>query len=68
MSKTVEIPEELYEKFQSRASEKGLDSAQEYVLHILEQVSDKLEKEDKNSISQEQEEKVKDKLEKMGYR
>ncbi|MFB6200098.1 MAG: CopG family transcriptional regulator [Candidatus Nanohaloarchaea archaeon] len=62
--KEVKIPEEFYERFESRASEKGFDSAEEYIIDVLRQVYDKLEPED---FSEEEEEQVKEKLKDLGY-
>ena len=72
MAKKIEIPDEIYEKFEERASDKDLDSAEEYANYILKQVYEKLERsdfEDSNNeeYSEEEEEKVKDRLKDLGY-
>lgn len=66
MTKKVEIPDEFYERFEDRAEEKGLESADEYVRYVLKQTYEKLEPEEE-TYSEEEEEKVKNKLEDLGY-
>lgn len=66
----VEIPEEQYEAFENRAGEKGFDSADEYVRDVLRQVYEKLEGGGDSgdaTYTEEEEEKVKDRLRGLGY-
>lgn len=69
MGKKIEIPEKIYRKFEERASDKGLDSAEEYVNYVLEQIYEKVqdEKSGQDTYTDEQEEKVKNRLEGLGY-
>jgi len=70
MGKKVKIPDEVYEKFDERASEKDLDSAEEYVNYVLKQIYEKLQNQGDDSgktYSEEEEEKVKRRLEGLGY-
>ena len=69
MSRKVEISDEMYETFEERAPEKGLDSAEEYVNYVLQQIVEKLEGEDKEekTYSEEEEKKVKERLRGLGY-
>lgn len=72
MGKQVEIPEEHYEKFAERAPDKGFDSAEEYVNYVLGQIYEKLQRqedsgEDESAYSEEEEEKVKERLKGLGY-
>ncbi|MDY6765986.1 MAG: CopG family transcriptional regulator [Candidatus Nanohaloarchaea archaeon] len=66
----IDIPDEHYETFKERAPEKGFDTAEDYVRYVLEQVYEKLqEKEDgdETSYTEEEEEKVKERLRGLGY-
>lgn len=70
MGKKVEIPDEVYEKFGERASDKDLDSAEEYVNYVLKQIYEKLQKQESDQdsgYSEEEAEKVKEKLKGLGY-
>lgn len=66
----VEIPEETYGLLAKRAEDKGFDTTDEYVNYVLDQVADKVRKkmsEDDQEFSEEDEEKVKKRLESLGY-
>lgn len=63
---TVEIDKDKYTAFAARAEDKGFDSAEEYVQHVLQQVYDKLQRQEK-TFSDEDEEKVRDRLRNLGY-
>lgn len=70
MGKKVEIPDDMYELFEERAPEKGLDSAEEYVNYVLGQIQDKLEgqeESDEQTYTEEEEKKVKNRLKDLGY-
>lgn len=69
MAKKVEIPDEIYEKFDERAEEKDLESAEEYVNYVLKQIYEKLQDQEDSgtSYTKEEEEKVKRRLEGLGY-
>jgi uncharacterized Ntn-hydrolase superfamily protein len=72
MGQNVEIPDEYYETFADRAPDKGLDSADEYINYVLKQVYEKLQRqeqdsEDETTYTEEEEQKVKDRLKGLGY-
>lgn len=63
----IEINNEIFEKIEKRAKEKGFET-QEYVEMILKKVIDKLEEKKKEiAYSNEEEEKVKERLRRLGY-
>ncbi|MDY6770236.1 MAG: CopG family transcriptional regulator [Candidatus Nanohaloarchaea archaeon] len=66
---SIDIPEEQYDAFEERAPEKGFDSADEYVQYVLQQVYEKLQRQDDGgaTYSEEEEEKVKERLRGLGY-
>lgn len=69
----IEIPKEVAEKLQKRVdSTDEFDSVETYVEYILKQVIDRLENEsneedEKPAFSEEDEEKVKERLRSLGY-
>ena len=68
----VDIPDEITKKLQKRVDSTGeFDSVQAYVEYILKQVVDRLEQEkeenEKPAFSEEDEEKVKERLKSLGY-
>ncbi len=69
----IEIPEEIIEKLKKRVdSTDEFDSVQAYVEYILKQVVERLEtekqeKDEEPAFSEEDEEKVKDRLRSLGY-
>lgn len=68
----IEIPEELAKKLQKRVdSTDEFDSVDAYIEYILKQVVERLENESKEdekpAFSEEDEEKVKDRLRSLGY-
>lgn len=69
MSKEIEIPDKYYERFDDRASEKGFDSAEEYIEYVLGQIYEKLQNKENggSEYSEEEAEKVKEKLRGLGY-
>jgi uncharacterized spore protein YtfJ len=65
---SIEIDDEKFELLSLRAEEKDFESTEEYIDHLLEQIVEKIKKEEQNKqYSDEQEEKVKEKLEQLGY-
>lgn len=69
MAKTVEIPEEIYEKLLKRVGNMPeIENVDSYVVNILKQVIERLEaKQEKPVYSKEDEEKVKERLKSLGY-
>lgn len=65
----VDIKDEIYDVLELRAEEKDFDETEEYVNYVLRQVAEKVRKEKKQqeSYSNEEEEKVKDRLRGLGY-
>jgi septum formation inhibitor MinC len=65
---SIEIDDEKFELLSLRAEKKDFESTEEYIDHLLEQIVEKIRKEEQNKqYSDEQEEKVKEKLEQLGY-
>ncbi|MFB6199487.1 MAG: hypothetical protein ABEJ83_01295 [Candidatus Nanohaloarchaea archaeon] len=62
----VDIDDQKYEVLEVRAKEKCFDDTEEYIDHLLSQIVEKIGKE-KSSVSDEEEEEVKKKLEELGY-
>lgn len=75
MGTEVEIPDEWYETFAERAPEKGFDSTEEYIHYVLQQIYEKLERQDAagddggdgREYSEAEAEQVKDRLRGLGY-
>lgn len=66
----IEIDDGIYEVLEARAEEKDFEETDEYIEHLLKQVVDKIKKEKEageSSYSEEEEEKVKDRLRDLGY-
>ena len=67
----VEIPEETYGLLAKRAEDKGFDTTEEYINYVLDQVAEKAKKkmadEEDKEFSEEDEEKVKERLKGLGY-
>lgn len=66
MAEKIAIPEEYYEKFEERSTEKGFADADEYVNYVLGQIYERL-RNDNEEYSEEEKEKVKEKLKGLGY-
>jgi uncharacterized spore protein YtfJ len=65
---SIEINDEKFELLSLRAEKKDFENTEEYIDHLLEQIVEKIKKEEQNKqYSDEQEEKVKEKLEQLGY-
>ena len=71
MAKTISIPDEIYEKMEKRAKESDFKTADEYVEYVLKQIIERLEEEkeepEEEAYSDEDEEKVKERLKALGY-
>jgi predicted nucleotidyltransferase len=68
--KKVSIDEDIYVTLAERAEEKDFDDTDEYVHYVLNQVADKIKRKkgrDKEGFSEEDEEKVKERLRNLGY-
>ena len=63
----VKIPEEIYEKIEKRIEEMEFKSVDEYVTYVLREVLVSLEEEEKEVFTEEEEEKVKERLRALGY-
>lgn len=66
----IEIDDNLYSVLEARAEEKSFSDTDEYIQHLLGQVVEKIkdEKNSKNSsYSDDEEEKVKERLRDLGY-
>lgn len=62
--KAVFLPDDLYEKIEERVNDTEFNSADEYVIFVLEEV---LKDEEEQSLSEENEEEVKKRLKALGY-
>jgi hypothetical protein len=62
----VDVDDEKFELLKARAAEKGFDDVEEYIDHLLSQIVEKISRE-KSSVSEDEEEEVKQKLEELGY-
>jgi Arc/MetJ-type ribon-helix-helix transcriptional regulator len=65
--KTVQIPDELYEKIEEGIKDTEFKSVDEYVTYVLREVLASLEEEEEEVFSEEEEEKVKERLRALGY-
>lgn len=65
----VEIDDDKYSILEARAEEKDFDDTDEYIRYLLDQIVDKIrrEKQSQEGYSEEEEEKVKKRLEDLGY-
>lgn len=61
----IPFPRPVIEKIEKRMKDMGFSSAKDYILYILNEVLD--DKEDKTSLSEEEEAQVKETLKKLGY-
>jgi Arc/MetJ-type ribon-helix-helix transcriptional regulator len=63
----VEIPEKIYREIEKRVNESEFKSAEEYVTFVLEEVLKDEEEPEEHALSEEDEEKVKERLRGLGY-
>jgi hypothetical protein len=64
----VNIDDDKYEVLEARGKEKGFDSTEEYIDHLLDQIVGKIKREKQSEeYSEEEEEEVKQKLKDLGY-
>ena len=63
----VKIPKSLYDRIKERIEDAGFESVDEYVTYVLREVLANLEEEDEEIFSEEEEEKVKERLRALGY-
>lgn len=67
----VEVSEETYGLLAKRAEDKGFDTTDEYINYVLDQVAEKakrkMEDDEDQEFSKEDEEKVKERLKGLGY-
>jgi Arc/MetJ-type ribon-helix-helix transcriptional regulator len=66
---TVSIPEDVYKKIEGRVEGAGFNSVSEYVTYVLKEVLASLEEdsEEEQVFTEEEEEKVKERLRALGY-
>ena len=67
---SIELSEETYGLLSKRAEDKGFDTTEEYINYVLDQVAEKAKKKMDDSdqeFSEEDEEKVKERLKSLGY-
>jgi Arc/MetJ-type ribon-helix-helix transcriptional regulator len=64
----IKIPKEIYEKIEERIKDTEFKSVSEYVTYVLREVLASLEEEETEEVfSEEEEEKVKERLRALGY-
>lgn len=65
----VDVPDDVHARLAERAEDKGFDSTGAYIRDVLQQVVAKLDRktDDEETYSEEDEEKVRDRLERLGY-
>jgi Arc/MetJ-type ribon-helix-helix transcriptional regulator len=66
-SKTIEIPESLFERVTVRIEGTSFPSVSDYVVNVLREKLASEEKEDATRYTKEEEEKVKERLRALGY-
>ena len=66
-SRTVEIPESLFDRIEAKLKGTGFQSVSDYVVHILREGLGKEGDEQPPSYTKEEEEKVKERLRALGY-
>ena len=66
-SRTVEIPESLFDRIEAKLKGTGFQSVSDYVVHILREKLGKEGDEQQPSYTKEEEEKVKERLKALGY-
>jgi hypothetical protein len=66
---SIEVDDDKYSVLEARAQEKGHDTTEEYVDYLLKQIVEKInrEKQDVEDYTDEEEEKVKNRLRDLGY-
>jgi hypothetical protein len=64
----VEIDDDMYSVLEARAEEKDFDETEEYIQYLLDQIVEKIKREKQDAeYSEEEEKKVKKRLEDLGY-
>ena len=64
----IKIPKEIYEKIEERIKDTEFKSVSEYVTYVLREVLASLEEEETEVVfSEEEEEKIKERLRALGY-
>jgi hypothetical protein len=64
----VEIDDDMYSVLEARAEEKDFDETEEYIHYLLDQIVEKIKREKQDAeYSEEEEKKVKKRLEDLGY-
>jgi hypothetical protein len=64
----VEIDDDMYSVLEARAEEKDFDETEEYIHYLLDQIVEKIRREKQDAeYSEEEEKKVKKRLEDLGY-
>ncbi|MBC5792925.1 MAG: CopG family transcriptional regulator [Nanohaloarchaea archaeon] len=65
----IEVDDDIYSVLEARAAEKDYAETEEYIEYLLKQIVDKIkrEKQEDEGYSEEEEEKVKERLKDLGY-
>jgi len=63
----IKIPKEIYDKISDRIKDTDFSSVDEYIKYVLQEVLSDDESEDEEVLSEEDEEKVKERLRSLGY-
>lgn len=64
---TVSIPAPLFKKIEDRIKDTGFTSVSSYVTYVLREIVAEEEKEEEEPFTQEDEERVKERLRSLGY-
>jgi hypothetical protein len=66
-TKIIILPAKLYSRLEERARLSGFDSTNEYVIFVLEEITNEEEKAEHVTISKAEEEKIRKRLRELGY-
>jgi hypothetical protein len=66
--KVIQLPDDLYQEVEKRASESGFDSVDNYVIFVLKEVtSEETEEDESSGYSPKEEKEVEERLRNLGY-
>ena len=66
-TKIIILPAKLYNRLEERARLSGFDSTNEYVIFVLEEITNEEEKAEHVTLSKAEEEKIRKRLRELGY-
>ncbi len=66
--RVIQLPDDLYQEVEKRASESGFDSVDNYVIFVLKEVtSEETEEDESSGYSPKEEKEVEERLRNLGY-